>query len=152
VHALARVLLYVGCPLVAIFCAQAESIPPKPDVPIPLQVSIPTPPVVFRGEGQSRLCYEIYITNLSADAWTVRSIDVQSEGGTHLLRVDSKDVRGVLRHPARKPEDKAGVAEEIAPGESVIAYVWINLANNAPLPARLRHIFAVKEGRRGCRT
>jgi hypothetical protein len=144
-HALARVLLNIGCSLLPIFPAQAESIPPQPELPIPLQVSIPTPPVVFRGDGQSRLCYEIYITNLSAEAWAVRSINVQSEGGNHLLSVETKDVGGVLRHPARKPDDKTGAAEEIAPGESVIAYMWINLANDAPVPARLRHLFAVKK-------
>lgn len=144
-HALARVLLCVGCSLVPIIPAQAESIPPKPELPIPLQVSIPTPPVVFRGEGQSRLCYEIYITNLSAETWAVRSINVQSEGASHLLSVKTKDVSGVLRHPARKPDRKAGPAEEIAPGESVIAYMWINLVNDAPFPARLRHVFAVKK-------
>jgi hypothetical protein len=144
-RALARVLPYVGCPLVAIFCAQPESIPPKPEVPIPLQVSITTPPIIFRGDGQSRLCYEIYITNLSAEGWAVRSINVQSDGGNHLLSVDTKDLSGVLRHPARKPDEKVGAAEEIAPGESVIAYMWINLSNDEPVPTRLRHVFAVKK-------
>jgi Peptidase family M23 len=144
-HAFARVLLCAGCSLVPLFAAQVESIPPKVELPIPLQVSIPTPPVVFRGEGQRRLCYEIYITNLSAETWAVRSINVQSEGGSHLLSVETKDVSGVLRHPARKRDHKAGPAEEIAPGESVIAYMWINLANDARLPGRLQHVFAVKK-------
>jgi biotin carboxyl carrier protein len=144
-HALARVLLCAGCSLVPLFPAQGESIPPKPELPIPLQVSIPTPPVVFRGEGQRRLCYEIYITNLSPETWAVQSIKVQSNGGSHLLSVGSKEVSGVLRHPARKPNDKAGHAEEIAPGETVIAYMWVNLANDARLPAGLRHVFVLQK-------
>jgi hypothetical protein len=144
-HPLPRVLLCAGCSLVPLFPAPGESIPPKPQLPIPLQVSIPTAPVVFRGGGQRRLCYEIYITNLSAETWSVRSINVQSEGGRRLLSVEAKDLSGVLRHPARKPDHKGAPAEEIAPGEGVIAYMWINLANDARLPARLRHLFAVKK-------
>jgi peptidase M23-like protein len=144
-HALACLLLCAGCSLVSLFPAPQQSIPPKSELPIALQVSIPTPPVVFRGEGQRRLCYEIYITNLSPETWAVRSIKVASEGGSDLLSLGTKDISGVLRHPARKPDHKAGPAEEIAPGESVVAYMWINLANDARLPARLRHVFAVKK-------
>jgi murein DD-endopeptidase len=144
-HGLARVVLCAGCSLVPLFPAQSESIRSKSQLPIPLQVSIPTPPVVFRGEGQRRLCYEIYITNLSAETWAVRSINVQSDGGSQLLSVKTKDLSGVLRHPARKPDDKAGGAEEIAPGESAIAYMWINLSKDARAPARLRHVLAVKK-------
>jgi biotin carboxyl carrier protein len=112
--------------------------------PIPLQVFIPTPPTAFRGDGQWRLCYEIYLTNLSSAAWTVQRIDVKNESGAPLLRVQGKELDGVLAHPALPPDSKGGPAADIAPGEAVIAYMWIDLVKGAPIPTRLQHQFSLE--------
>src|SRR5215831_3617441 len=112
--------------------------------PIPLQVFIPTPPTAFRGNGQWRLCYEIYLTNLSSAAWTVQRIDVKNESGAPLLRVQGKELETVLSHPALPPDSKGGPATEIAPGEAVIAYMWIDLVKGAPIPTRVQHKFSLK--------
>ena len=112
--------------------------------PIPLQVFIPTPPTAFRGDGQWRLCYEIYLTNLSSAAWTVQRIDVKNESGAPLLRVQGKELDGVLSHPALPPDSKGGPAADIAPGEAVIAYMWVDLVKGAPIPTRLQHQFSLE--------
>jgi hypothetical protein len=112
--------------------------------PLPLQVFIPTPPTAFRGDGQWRLCYEIYLTNLSSASWMVQHIDVKNESGAPLLRVQGKELDGVLSHPALPADSKGGPATEIAPGEAVIAYMWIDLVKRGPIPTRVQHTFSLK--------
>ncbi len=113
--------------------------------PIPLQVFIPTPPSAFRADMQWHLCYEIYLTNLSSSSWMVQHIDVKNESGAPLLTLQGKELETVLSHPALPPDSKGGPAAEIAPGEAVIAYMWIDLVKGAPIPTRLQHKFSVKK-------
>lgn len=122
--------------------ARSDAQAQKP--PMPIQVLIPTPPTAFRGDTQWRLCYEIYLTNLSSAAWTVQRIDVKNESGAPLLTVQGKELDGVLSHPALPPDSKSGAAAEIAPGEAVIAYMWVDLAKGAPIPTHLQHQFSLK--------
>ena len=112
--------------------------------PIPLQVSIPTPPSTFRADMQWHLCYEIYLTNLSSSSWMVQHIDVKNESGAPLLTLQTKELETVLSHPALPPDSKGGPAAEIAPGEAVIAYMWIDLVKGAPIPTRVQHKFSLK--------
>ena len=107
--------------------------------PIPIQIFIPTPPTAFRGDTQWRLCYEIYLTNLSSAAWTIQRIDVKNESGAPLLTVQGKELDGVLYHPALPPDSKRGPAADIVPGEAVTAYMWIDLGKGAPIPTQLQH-------------
>lgn len=113
--------------------------------PIPLQVFIPTPPSAFRADMQWHLCYEIYLTNLSSSSWMVQHIDVKNESGAPLLTLQGKELETVLSHPALPPDSKGGPAAEIAPGEAVIAYMWIDLVKGAPIPTRLQHQFRLKK-------
>ena len=113
--------------------------------PIPLQVQIPTPPTAFRGDSQWRLCYEIYLTNLSSSSWTLQRIDVKNESGAPLLTLQAKDLDSVLSHPALPPGSKGGPIAEIAPGEAVIAYMWIDIAKGASIPTHLQHQFSLKK-------
>ncbi len=112
--------------------------------PIPIQIVIPTPPTAFRGDTQWRQCYEIYLTNLSSAAWTLQRIDVKNENGIPLLTVQGKDLDGVLSHPALPPDSKGGSAADIAPGEAMIAYMWIDLAKGDPIPTHLQHQIVLK--------
>jgi murein DD-endopeptidase len=122
--------------------ARSDAQAQKP--PMPIQIVIPTPPTAFRGDAQWRLCYEIYLTNLSSAAWTLQRIDVRDENGSPLLTVQGKDLDTVLSHPALPPDSKSGPAAEIAPGEAMIVYMWIDLAKSAPIPTHLQHQIGVK--------
>jgi hypothetical protein len=113
--------------------------------PVPLHVSILAPPAAFRGDGQWHLCYEIYVNNLSRDSWIVQSVEAKSESGARLSNVAGKDLDGVLFHPSRQPNQKGGSAADIAPGEALIAYMWINLSQSAPMPSQLLHQFTLKK-------
>jgi len=114
--------------------------------PAPLQVSILTPPSAFRADGRWHLCYEIYVNNLSPYAWSVQSIEATSGDGAPLITLSGKDLDAALFHPGRQPGQKGMPAADIAPGEAVVAYMWINLAQNAPILSHLQHQFTVKKG------
>ena len=113
--------------------------------PAPLQVSILAPPSAFRGDGQWHLCYEIYVDNLSPFTWSVQSIEAKSDNGTALIHLSGKDLDAALFHPGRQPNQKGGPASEIGPGEAVVAYMWIDLPQSAPMPSHLQHQFTVKK-------
>jgi len=122
--------------------ARSDAQAQKP--PIPIQIFIPTPPTAFRGDAQWRLCYEIYLTNLSPATWTVQRIDVKNENGAPLLTVQGNDLDEALSHPSLPHDSKGGPAAEIAPGEAVIAYMWIDLAKAAAIPTQLQHQVGLK--------
>jgi hypothetical protein len=69
---------------------------------------------------------------------------VKNESGAPLLRVQGKELDGVLSHPALPPDSKGGPAADIAPGEAVIAYMWVDLVKGAPIPTRLQHQFSLE--------
>src|SRR6185437_13002027 len=117
---------------------------PAPVLAAPLQVSILAPPVVFRSNGRQHLAYEIQITNWSDDAWTARRIEVSSEKGALLLGVDGDEIAGLLRHPGRAPEAKDAAADTLAPRETMLAFMWIDLAPGAAIPTQLRHSLTVQ--------
>jgi murein DD-endopeptidase len=115
-----------------------------PVLAAPLQVSILAPPVVFRSNGRQHLAYEIQITNWSDDAWTARRIEVSSEKGALLLGVDGDEIAGLLRHPGRTPEAKDAAADTLAPRETMLAFMWIDLPPGAAIPTQLRHSLTVQ--------
>lgn len=112
---------------------------------VPLALDIPVPPTAFRGDGLWHLCYEIHITNLSSTAWIVQNIQAKSDSGAALLTVEGKTLDTVLFHPARPRDAKPAPAADIAPGEAVVAYMWIDLAKDSATPARLQHQLSVKK-------
>src|SRR5271167_3255158 len=96
-------LLSVG---VAMVLAATMMVAQSRGVSTGISISIPTPPSAFRGDAQWRLCYEIYITNLSVYSWTVQNIEVANQSGTPLLTVQGKEPKTVLFHPALPPASK----------------------------------------------
>lgn len=123
---------------------QAQSPAQKTTVLIPLAMTVPTAPAMFLGDGQRLLCYEIYLTNLSSTVWTLQRIDVTNENAAPVQTVEDKGFEGVMFHPSVPRDSKGGPPAQIAPGESVIAFMWIALAKDAPIPAHLQHKFSVK--------
>jgi hypothetical protein len=117
----------------------------KPLLSAPIQVAVPTPPTVFVGNGRRHLVYEIRMMNWSPGTWTIQRIDVRSESGAALHSVEGKELADSLWHPGRSPKDKAGAAEALAPGESVVAFMWVDLAKGAPVPGQLRHQFKLTQ-------
>jgi peptidase M23-like protein len=110
-----------------------------------VEAQIPMAPTAFRGNGAWHLCYEIHFTNLNSAPYTLQNISVMNESGTPLLNVDSKALPAILYHPSRMPSEQPAAAADLAPGETVIAYMWIDLAQNAAIPTRLQHQLQVRK-------
>src|SRR5271165_5445572 len=141
----ARCVLMAVLFLTCLSSAQTSSEQAQRGKAAPLHVSTLTPPTAFRADGQWHLCYEIFIDNLSSYSWTVQSIEARTDKGTALLNVSGAGLDGVMFHPALARDKKPTSAAEIAPGESLVAYLWIDLASNAPIPAQVQHEFTVKK-------
>lgn len=124
------------------FGAYAAAPALEPVIAVPIEVSVPVAPTVFRGNGQRHLSYEVRITNWSTLVWTVRGIDVRGDAGV-LQEVEGKALDALLSHPTRKTADKKEALGELLPGESMIAYMWIDLKTDTPTPSQLRHRFEV---------
>ncbi len=112
---------------------------------VQIQADIPAPPTAFRGSGDWHLCYEIHLTNLTASTWTLQGIAVSSDTGMALLTVPSSALGNVLFHPGHAPNAELAPFNDIAPGEAVIAYMWVDLPQNSAFPARLQHELTVKK-------
>ena len=85
------------------------------------------------------------MNNLSPYSWTVQTIETMSDKGAILLNVSGTGLDGVLFHPAISPGKQGEPAAGIAPGESVVAFLWIDLPAGAPIPARLQHKFTLQK-------
>ncbi len=131
-------LLLGGAPLVGQSSPSVSPGKQKSDL-VPVELSVPVPPTAFRGDGLFHLCYEIHITNLSPSGWTVLSIQVTNQSGGPLFTVEGKALDGVLFHPARAHDPKPSPGADIAPGEAVIAYMWVDLPNGAAIPTGLQN-------------
>ncbi len=57
-------------------------------------------------------------------------------------KYEGEKLGALLSHPTRKMAGKEAPAE-LAAGESMIAYMWIDLKTDTPTPSRLRHRFEV---------
>jgi murein DD-endopeptidase len=125
------------------FIAFADAPSLEPVFSVPIEVSVPVPPTVFRGNGQRHLSYEVRVTNWSTVVWMVHRIDVRSDAGVLLQEVEGKALGALLSHPTRKAAHKEAALGELVPGESMIAYMWIDLKTDVPTPSQLLHRFEV---------
>lgn len=123
--------------------ALAEAPAAKPQLPVPIQASVSVPPTAFWGNGQRHLSYEIQLTNSSTKVWSIQHLDVRSESGAALLGVEGEELRALLWHPAFKADDKDVALDKLAPGESMVAFMWVDLGKDAQTPRQLRHRFTV---------
>lgn len=112
---------------------------------VQMQAAIPEPPTAFRGDGVWHLCYEIHLTNVSPSVWSLLDIQVSNENGAPLSEISGKGLDAVLYHPGSMPDAQPRVLNEIGPGEAVVAYMWIDIAQNAAMPRRLQHELTVRK-------
>jgi len=139
----ARCVLMAVLFLTCLSSAQTSSEQAQRGKAAPLHLAILTPPTAFRADGQWHLCYEIFIDNLSSYSWTVQRIQAKNEQGAVALNVSGAGLDSVLFHPALARDKKPTSAADLAPGESLVAYLWIDLPSGAPIPTHLQHTFAV---------
>ena len=105
-------------------------------------IVVPQPPTVFTGDGHRLLCYELFITNMNAAPTQLQRVSVFADApATPLLSQSGAELAGSLRHPGltTQPSPTDNKIFNIAGGERIIDYLWIELPAAAPVPTHLSH-------------
>lgn len=104
----------------------------------PIDVVVPAPPIPFRGAGgQSRLIYELHVTNFSPVEQNLTRIEVLNDQES-MASFEGKDLLDNLIQLGAKTDD----ARKIGGGLRVVAFLTVPL-KDGPAPLALRHRLTV---------
>jgi murein DD-endopeptidase MepM/ murein hydrolase activator NlpD len=121
--------------------AQTTTATPAPSpFPLQLEVRTPLPPTAFPSNGQTHLAYELYLTNFSSSAMTLRSIEVVDAENSNAATVETfegDELNAILKTFGN--QSGAAGPVQIDAGEMVIAYMWVSFDDAAHVPANIRH-------------
>ena len=135
---------------IAVCCAQfasADTSALPPVIDAPLQVSISTAPTVFNTNGARHLAYEVQVTNFSQSAWTLLRLQARDQHGAALLAVDGNGMAGLLWHAGSSMHPEQPPSPVLAAGESLVAFMWIDLDKLSVAPTQLQHtLWIQREG------
>jgi murein DD-endopeptidase MepM/ murein hydrolase activator NlpD len=112
----------------------------------PIDVTVPIAPIAFQADGKTHLAYELHITNFSAQSITLTRIEVLSDSGNSLTRLDQSDLLAnvlLIGNYQTAGMDKLN----LAPGQMANVYMWVTLDNPAKVPAAIEHKITVKAGK-----
>lgn len=119
--------------------AQRVSLPPN------VEIRIPKPPTVARGDGQRLLIYELHVTNLMSEPLMLKRIDVLGTGAAAPVATlaDSALVASISRPgvsvpPADRPKIGAGLR--------AVVFAWVPLAEGTQPPRAIRHRLTFERG------
>jgi hypothetical protein len=105
----------------------------------PVEVVTPAPPIPVVVDGKRVLVYELHVTNFGLTPLAVRRIDIfSSEHGTAPLETYTDSALAACLQLVGSPMGSAG-STRLDAGQRVIAFIWITLPTDAPLPVQLRH-------------
>lgn len=103
---------------------------------VPLDIRVPAAPVPVTALGQTRLAYELRITNLSPRDLAVQELAVLDPAGAVLLRWRDDSLRAAMTRIAGGPQ--AGDSRTVPGGRQAIAYLWVTVPPDQ-LPRSLSH-------------
>lgn len=98
--------------------------------PSPVEISTPKAPAAVPAEGKRLLVYELHITNLGLAPLRLKRIEIAPLHADFSGDALTKMLKAV--GSAKEPAD-------LEPGRRVIAFVWIAIPSDQPLPRELRH-------------
>ena len=108
------------------------------DLQSSLELAVPAPPTPVNVGGETRLVYELHLTNFSPDRVMLKSIEVRdAKSGRAVGRFADADLAALLGHPGPKtgPTDP----RVIEPGMRAVSYFWIAVGKGATVPRTLTH-------------
>ncbi|MGD0442532.1 MAG: M23 family metallopeptidase [Edaphobacter sp.] len=115
------------------------------DLPAP-EVLVPSPPIVFSGDGKRFLCYELLITNTDSTPVTLKRVAVYADNAAvPLLLQEAKPLVTALFHPGVNDASMAKRDRRVIHGgEQVVDLVWIELPISGPIPRFLDHTLTLE--------
>jgi murein DD-endopeptidase len=132
-------LLFVGMVDASPSTAQGAQLPPS------LELRVPKPPTLGRGNGASFLTYELHLTNLGVQPLTLKSVEVWPADGSRAALLSLSD--SVMLQSLGRPGATVPQAERatLGGGLRAVVFVWIPLDGGA-VPKALRHRVTVQTG------
>lgn len=111
----------------------------------PIDVDVPLAPTAFQADGKTHLAYELHITNFSGTSIALVSVDVLSDPGVTLSRIDVSDLVANVYSPGNR--QATGMDKlNIGGGQTAVVYMWVTLEGSAGVPTAIDHKIAVKVG------
>jgi murein DD-endopeptidase len=124
--------------------AASDSGPTAKPIFVPLDVVTPIAPTLFSADHQFHLVYELHITNMGQWSTVLAGLEVTGEdpASPPVASFTQANLEGMIKPLGEKTSEKS----RIAPGGSVVIYVWLSAERREDLPVALRHRLNVKLG------
>jgi murein DD-endopeptidase MepM/ murein hydrolase activator NlpD len=117
-----------------------------------VEVVCPSPPIAVKLAGHRVLVYELHITNFDIEPLTLKRLEVFADGDkSQPLKVLSDDALAAVMVEAGSMSG-AKDSQTIGPAKRAVAFLWIELGLDKPLPASLRHRMVFAAGTPGQET
>ena len=132
--------------------AAAQSPPAPRDATRPrLGLRVPKPPTVAIGADGAVLVYELWVTNVATDQWTIQKVEVLSADKERriLQTIEASDLDPMISRPGTsvsRPDRRV-----LAGGGWALIYLWVPIDRAAP-PSSLVHRVTVQLNREGTTT
>jgi murein DD-endopeptidase MepM/ murein hydrolase activator NlpD len=134
--------------------AEADTVPKEDAKPAsvgkpltsPIDVVVPLAPTAFQADGKTHLAYELHITNFSGQNISLAQIEVLSDSGSSLARVDPSDLFTNVYLPGNR--QAAGMDKlNIGGGQMAVVFMWVTLESPGKVPAAIVHKISAKVGK-----
>ncbi len=129
--------------------AASPQTPARPQRPIdvPVDVTIPTAPVVFKGGGKTHLVYELHFTNFSRSPLVFTRLEVLAPPGNQssLAGYTGDELGGRVVRPGvatTTTDEKL----KVGPGLRVVTYLWLTFEVPTAAPKLIEHRLSFKVG------
>src|SRR5215831_2364054 len=150
VHRPSRRALLAACfcvaTLLSAFLPCLAKGPAQKPLTSPINVVVPLAPIAFQADGKTHLVYELHVTDFSGANIALASIEVLSDSGTTLSRVEASDLAGNLYTPGNR-KSKGMDKLNMSGGQTAVIYMWVTLDNPSKVPAAIEHKIAVRVGK-----
>ena len=118
--------------------ARSESSP----WPVQLEMRVLFEPTAFPSAGRTYLAYELYLTNFSNDSLALRRIDVldaETPSDRPIAAFEGQELHALLQPVGIQRSGEEGGGNRLAPGGSVVVFMWVAVEPGARVPSKLRH-------------
>jgi hypothetical protein len=107
----------------------------RPPFGLPVEMRVPVAPVPLPAAGATHLVYELHVTNFTTGTLSIRRLEVM-DGNRVMASFEDQTLAGLLVQPGTRDVSDS---RDLGPGLRAIAFLWITLSADDPLPRTLQH-------------